>query len=318
MKKLILILLAFISALIITEVIVQFIIRYPKYGVEKSIIGIPYPGKEFVYKPYSKYWNVEGGNNIYSRNNIGLNGIDVNINKDSKNIFVLGNSFVKASEIPPEHIATSVFQKKLNELNKNTNILNLGFYAHDPFQLWYLSQYFRNVYPPQAVILVLERDYEYWMKGYQHPLEFKLPENFGTEETSASFRLISFLRNNSAFINLTASALKLSGGTATEVSNDAEDMLMSGKLDSVPDDLKTVITQFKNTYGDKLIIVSIMPDEVLNGKFAEFCSRADIKCIYDSGIMVPQFRLNKSGHLNEEGNKKLGEKLYEAYEKYVQ
>lgn len=64
MKKLFLILAAFISALIITEIIVQFIIQYPKYGVEKSILGVPYPGREFIYKPHSKYWNVEGGNKI--------------------------------------------------------------------------------------------------------------------------------------------------------------------------------------------------------------------------------------------------------------
>lgn len=242
----------------------------------------------------------------------------MNIHKDSEYIFVLGNSFVKASELPPEQIASSVFQKKLNELNKNTNVLNLGFYAHNPFQMWYLSQYFRNIYPPSAVVIVLERDYEYWMKGYKHPLEFKLPENFGTEETSASFKLISFLRNNSAFINLTASALKLSGGTTSEVVQDDDPLLMSGNLDYVPEDLKTVITEFKKIYGGKLIILSIMPDELLNGKLAEFCAGADIKCIYDSGIMSPQYRLNKSGHLNEEGNKKLGEKLYEAYEKYVQ
>jgi len=261
---------------------------------------------------------VEGGNKVYSRNNIGLNGIDININKDSKYIFVMGNSFVKASEIPPEQIATSVLQEKLNELNKNTNVLNLGFYAHNPYLLWYLSQYFKNNYPPAAVMLVLERDYEYWMNGYKHPLEFKLPENFGTYENSSAFKLISFLRNNSAFINLTASALKLSGGTTTDVSADVEDMLMSGKFDYVPEDLRTVIMQFKNTYGDKFIIVSIMPDETLNGKLAEYCSGNNIKCIHDGSIMLPQYRLKKNGHLNEEGNKKLGEKLYEAYEKFVQ
>ena len=101
MKKIALVLLAFVTAFIITELIVRYVLSYPAYGVESSIMGIPYSGKELTYAPHSKYWNVEGGNNVFSRNNAGLNGIDIADIRTSGKIFLLGNSFIKASEVLP-------------------------------------------------------------------------------------------------------------------------------------------------------------------------------------------------------------------------
>ena len=317
MKKLLLIIFSLITALIITELAVKYLIRYPVYGVEKSILGIPYRGKEYIYKPYSKYWNVEGGNNIYSRNNIGLNGIDINININQKNIFVLGNSFVKAAEIQPESIATSVLQSTLNKNNHNYSVLNLGFYSHDPYQLWFLSHYFAKYYTPSAVILVLERDYEFWLKEYRHPLEFGIPDNFGIEENGLLFKVFTSARNHSSLINLLAGALKLSGGNGGLNQNEKQ-LLMSGNLQFLPDDLKTVIIEYHKVYGDKFVVLSIMPDENINLQLAEFCRNSNVNCMYDENIMIPQNRLNKNGHLNITGNEKLGEKLYDAFEKFIQ
>jgi hypothetical protein len=61
-----------------------------------------------------------------------------------------------------------------------------------------------------------------------------------------------------------------------------------------------------------------MPDENINKQLAGFCINNNINCMYDGNIMLPQYRINKSGHLNENGNRILGEKLYEAFEKYIQ
>ena len=78
---------------------------YPVYGLDKKV-KIRDIGWSNIWKPYSEYWNVEGGNRKFSRNNIGLPGLNVKIADDSKYIYILGSSFVEALQIPPEMIAT--------------------------------------------------------------------------------------------------------------------------------------------------------------------------------------------------------------------
>lgn len=320
MKKFLLVLLSIIFAFFLTELIIRYVAKYPDYGVESSILGVPYSGKEFTYKPHSKYWNVEGGNNVFSRNNLGFNGVDINPGAEFPKIFVLGNSFIKASEISPDKIATSVFHKKLSEEGSNFQVMNLGFYAHDPYQLYFLSQYFRAKYQPEAVILVIERDYGAWLGGHPQPLNFTLPPIFGHEETGLKFKLPLFFRNNSAFINLLASAVKLSGGgnneSITDVSAD-ENNLLTSDIKQLPEELKTTILEFQKSYGEKFILVSIMPKESLNKELAEFCGKNNINCYTDMEVMTKQNRLNQNGHLNEIGNKLLGEKLYEYFKKHL-
>lgn len=153
MKKFLIVLAAFLFSVIANELVVRFIIGYPAYGVEKSIEGIPYPGQELMFKPHSKYWSVEGGNKVFSRNNIGLQGSNVIVSNSSKYIFVLGNSFIKGAETEQSEIATSVFQSMLNPNFSKYQVINLGFYAHNPFQLWFIAQYFERIYPPAYVML---------------------------------------------------------------------------------------------------------------------------------------------------------------------
>lgn len=320
MKKTVFIALSLFLAFIITEIIIQFILNYPKYGVESSILGIPYNGKELIYTPHSKYWNVEGGNKVYSRNNAGLQGIDINISPASKYVFVLGNSFVKASEVPPEQMATSIFQKSLSELDNKFQVLNLGFYSHDPYQLLFLSEYFRKIYKPETVILVIERDYGEWMSGYPHPLNFELPYNFGEDETDLKFKLSTFFRNRSSFINLLASALKLSsvGGIDNQTNEGSNaDYLLSKGPKELPEELKITLLEFQKTYSNKFILVSIIPKDTLNDALIKFCSINNINCFINSQIMTNPNRLNQNGHLNESGNKLLGEKLYEFFKEYL-
>ncbi|MEO8512432.1 MAG: hypothetical protein ABI543_02620 [Ignavibacteria bacterium] len=320
MRKAFFISLALVFAFILAEIIVRFVLSYPAYGVESSILGIPYRGKELTYKPHSKYWNVEGGNNIFSRNNIGLNGIDVNDIQTSKNIFVLGNSFIKASEVSPELMATSVFQKQLADLGNNYRVLNLGFYSHDPYQLYFLSEFFKRKYQPETVILVIERDYGAWLSGYEHPLNFNLPADFGNEESGLKFKLATYIRNSSSFVNLLASALKLSSagnnGSQTEETPDEDNLLTKGVV-KLPEELKTTILEFQKAYGTKFLLVSIIPQDSLNKELMGFCSVNKINCFTDSQIMIKTNRLNQNGHLNEAGNKLLGEKLYEFYKEYL-
>ena len=100
-------------------------------------------------------------------------------------------------------------------------MLNLGFYAHDPYQLFFLSEYYRKIYNPETVLLVIERDYEAWLNGHPHPLNFNYPENFGKKKkriSNSEQRLMS--GTGLSFINLLASAIKLSGGGGTEINTE--------------------------------------------------------------------------------------------------
>ena len=90
MNRFITIIIAFIFAFILNELFVRFVIKYPNYGVEKKMIGIRADDQvQNIFKPYSKYWNVEGGNRVFKRNNLGLPGTDVNISNSSKYILFL-------------------------------------------------------------------------------------------------------------------------------------------------------------------------------------------------------------------------------------
>lgn len=92
MKKTFVIIIAFIAAIFINELIVRFAIGYPSFGLDKKVQGIRSPfvqgGWQNLYKPNSYYWNVEGGNIKERRNNYGLPGNDVIINDKKKyNLF---------------------------------------------------------------------------------------------------------------------------------------------------------------------------------------------------------------------------------------
>ena len=126
MKRILLLTAAALVALALAELFVGIVLGYPSYGAKEKINICSYKDFQLIFYPYTKYWNVEGGNQIFKRNNLGFPGIDVKISKDSKYILMLGNSALEGLQINPEAMCTSVFQKKLNRVYSTYQVVNLA------------------------------------------------------------------------------------------------------------------------------------------------------------------------------------------------
>ena len=101
---------AAISATLLTELAVRYILGFPTYGVDKKLLGIKSStSTSNIFYPHSKYYNVEDGYKVYKRNNLGLYGKDVSWNKNDTLIYVLGSSYLEAAPTPPDSMAVSHF-----------------------------------------------------------------------------------------------------------------------------------------------------------------------------------------------------------------
>jgi hypothetical protein len=310
MKRFIIIVLALISAVLITEFFVAEIIGYPTFGVDKKAKISDNQAYQNLFKPFSEYWNVEGGNNVFKRNNLGFPGTDVKLSKDSGNIIVLGSSFVEAYQINPNQIATSIFQNIIRKDFSDLQVVNLGASGHDPYDSWLRIQYFKRNIKSDYVILVIQNTYEKWFKRHKQPLNFN-PDNLGLIKKSRLNKYNLLLRNNSHFVSLLAQGMKQKNAGGSN-SNKTEH---TDKVDSVmrvPKELTECLKQYKSEYGDKFILVSIINNDKINSQLEQFCSENKI-CYDDIPMIKPEFMINGGGHLNEKGNKVLGEFLYETF-----
>lgn len=313
MKRILLLCLAAIFAFAGSELIVFHAIGYPPYGVEMKIMGIRGSDQAVnIFKPYSKYWTVEGGNRVFKRNNIGLTGIDVWLAKDAKFVFVLGTSYVQASHLPPEQIAVSVFQEKLRSYSPEFQALNLGMPVHDPYDSYWRANYFEKKYYPAKVFLVIESPYADWFRRQCHPLNFDAGKKKIRRLRSQPLEIARYIMNHSSFCNLTFNLLK---------TNDrAENENASGNF-SVAEPKKTgpelfeCIFNFKRKYGNRFILISIAKDGPFNAKIMSFCKTNGID-FCARNLLLPGNRINGHGHLNAVGNRLLGELLYETFVKF--
>ena len=311
MRKALLIIIAFISALILSELIVAYFVKYPSYGVEKKIKISGSNSYQNIYKPYSKYWNVEGGNRIFSRNNFGVPGIDLDLSNNKSNIFVLGSSYVEAYQIPPETISTSILNRLLEKEFPNYQVINFGASGHDPYDSWLRTKYYEKKLKPSFVILVIQSTYEQWFKRHKHPLDFDFSK-LGKENRSISTLIQIKLRNNSHLLNLFAQYLKKVGKSQkkrTENQVKKEEILI--EYSSIPEDLYTCVKEFDKQFGDQFFLISIINDDEVNEKIKYFCHENMINFSY-SPITKSKNKINGVGHLNIQGNKLLGELMYET------
>ncbi|MBN1472276.1 MAG: hypothetical protein JW925_10885 [Syntrophaceae bacterium] len=311
MKKTLLLGLAAISALICAELIIAKIIGYPTYGVEMKMMGIRGLDRPVnIFKPYSKYWTVEGGNKVYRRNNIGLPGMDIKISNKARYIYVLGSSFVEAYQLPPTKIATSIFQTKIQIENSYYEVLNLGISGHDPYDLYWRAIYFEKKYPPARVFLVIDSTIINWFQRQRHPLNFDQKLKAPTRFNSLKMKYLGFYVNNSSLLNLLSKLRIKRGRGDNEVKESGlYEMKSNGEFDS---DLIACISNYKKHFADRFSLISIINDNKLNSQISDFCNFNNISFI-SRIILLPKYRLNGKGHLNIEGNKLLGEMLHESF-----
>lgn len=316
LKKILVFVLAVITAAVLMEIFVVYVIHYPKYGLDKKVFfsnnsqRIP---KIFI--PYSEYWTVEGGNKVYMRNNIGLPGIDVNVNYDSKNVFVLGSSFVESPYIPPEDMATSQFQMLLKKDFSNYTVLNLGYSGYTVYDDFMRAAYFDKYYSPEKVIVVIDKIYE------SFPITndiFKLSPDFGKPDNSFLTLFVRAYANNSSFLYLlSTSAGKRSRAFEEErekVCDTTEQAIEETRRNSLIR-LEMCLQKFKEKYGNKFILISIIDDEE-NEELRSLSNKVGVNYISKNILSKPGYRINGFGHINSEGSKILSNLLYEAFIKF--
>ena len=318
MKKVLLILLAFILALAASELILDIVVGYPKRVGQRKFVYATHIYNNEVLKwkdAYTKYWTVEGNNKVYRYNNLGFPGADVNVNDSSKFILMLGDSFLEALQVPPDKMAVSVFGKLLNGTDYKP--VNLGSSNNDPYILWFRTNFYEKYFKPDYVCLfvtcmeILDLNFQ----THKSAFNFSIPANFGNPVAeSRTERLTNIFRNNSALINVIAN------GSGVFNSNPRGTQLMpdsTGKVDYRKDieRLKECLLMYKQKYGDKFFVVSAEPEEENNKLLSDACSSLGIKYARNK-LLIEENILKGGSHLNELGNQKLGELFYDAFIKF--
>jgi hypothetical protein len=281
--------------------------RLPRWGVEKHIYGVKPNGNKTtdIFKPYSEYSNFENGYRVNKRNNAGLPGLSVDTDTSNKFIFLLGDSFVHASQVESAEIASSVLQEKLKSLKYS--VLNLAFGDSDPYLMYFQSIYYSQTYSPKHIILILPQPFKWALDTRYGELSFSLPENFGTSSRDGLLSRAEILMcNNSSFIQSLNLLLKrkLKESQVFNVSMPEESNNTGNSK------LSEIISAFGNKYGNKFILVSIFKDDNFNNYLEKYCKENKIN-FHQKNINIPENKINGIGHLTENGNKILGMFLYD-------
>lgn len=302
--------LAFVLAIMTIDLLLKYIIGYPVYGLDYKVHYRNGGGYwTNVWKPHSEYWNVEGGNVKFKRNNFGLPGIDINDDTNEK-IALLGSSFVEAYQLKPETIASSIFSSLLLVNGKDASVLNLGCSGHDPYDSYMRLEYFSPKFNPNTAILVLNNDNTHWFKRHPNPLSFVKSKDFGKVKTGNVYKIAVKIRNSSVLASVIINALK--GVDKDEQEPDIQKQRVSiPKTQVVTDELRITLRNFSNKC-NRFSLVSIVSDSNFNDSLASFCSSNQIPFISEQIINKTNL-LHGSGHLNEKGNALLGELLYKSY-----
>ncbi len=319
MKKILIIILAVITSLIAAEVIARYVMRYPAQASRKTVAIIPGSGVKsriFLYKPYSKYLNIEAGYKQFTYNNVGVHGPDVDLSEDSKLIFLAGSSFIEAYQVPSEKTAAAVFDRKLKAVDPGYSVFNLGASGCDPYEAYFRTKLYTQMYrKPDKVILALEQFRTKWLEQYDTPLDFDIPEHFGKEyRLSKAKRVASTICEKSSLASmLYRFAKKVKRLDEIERARETEDGPENEEIQVIPDALKATMRQFQKDYGNDFMLVFFGQDLQATEMLREFCDSEGIRFYSSDSVAVPENRFDEHGHLNEAGNLKLGELFYESF-----
>ena len=312
MKKLLLIIFAFIVALMITELISSVLLSYPK-----AYPSISYRINDLlkshriikIRAPYYKSINSEGEIKIIEYNNIGLPGTDIDTNKKDGYIFLIGNSFVEATTVSKNDQASSILNNYIKQENQSNQVINLGISTGDPYVQWFRTMYFEKFYKPSVVILVLESLWrvEKYLNRYD-TIDFSQPDYFGNIIPKSLLYKLSFpFRAHFSFINLISQTIPEKNN---KININSEEFIPNNI--NIPERLTICLDKFHDKYKESFYIVSIIDDHFYNLKLKEHCDSIGIKFLFDESVMKTENLINGQGHLNENGNSKLAEIIFEA------
>jgi len=207
--------------------------------------------------------------------------------------------------VTPARIATSVLQQQLRQNKISAGVYNLGHHGYDPYESLYRLRFFKSHgLSPDCVILVVESDYNGWFNRHTQPLDFTPGKKFGQVNTSPSYSLQRQLRNHSALINLLVRK-----DNFFPIENDFEEDNVVAES-TVSESMRQTLRMFHEEC-PAFMLVSMSPDKHFNQQLDEFCANNGI-VFFKKGIKIPVNRIDGSGHLNEKGNRELGEFLYRS------
>ncbi len=313
LKKLLITICGILTALIIVELAIRFVVAYPVTPKRKQIIFLS-ENDHFhhisLYAPHSEFWSVEGGCRKFRRNNAGLPGTDITISDSSRYVFLAGSSFIEAYQVEGDSTASAIFQNKLQKcISPRLQVLNLGESKLDVYTAWFRIILFAEKYKPDKIVLAIEDFHRDWLEEYDN-LSFDAPEDFCLPvESSLRFRISEVLVHYSSFLNLLREIYWHGGRKVKELLDETRPV----DDNEMPEAFIESLFQFHESYGDDFLLVSFSDNEEINRILESFCKMHDINFQYTETILLPQNRFNGDGHLNLEGNRKLGEFLYEAF-----
>lgn len=317
-NKITVVITSLLVALFINEMVVKYAIGYPTFGLDKKVSGIRSPfsesGWQNLYTPYSKYWNVEGGNIVEQRNNFGLPGNDITMNEKTNAVYVLGDSYLEAFQMKRDKMATVIFQHFINNEKLDFSVVNLAYSGHDPYDLYFRLKYFETMFRRGYVILVLPSDKLDLLKRSKN-LDFTLAGKQVAEKSGIGYKVEKILRNSFASFNL----FKYLFEEEREIGAEKQNKLIERNKDYDYSDkyllLDNVVIQYYKEYGKDFLLLSTASDTSLNKHLEEFCNNNNINFTQDN-ISETDYRINGNGHLNEKGNAKLGEFLSKAFKNF--
>jgi hypothetical protein len=312
---------ALCAAMLLVEVIVAEVVGYPRRPRNRMVMVNRESGELGLLRweqPYTKFWNVEGGNIVVQFNNVGLPGCDVIHGGEERYIFVLGSSLAEGLQCERQFIGTSVLQSNLRDIYPEYQALNLSISGADPYASWFRTRFFETQFEPSSVILVVDPFYKLWPPRHFRPLDFSLSPSFGGEIVfSPARRLFRWLREKSAFVNIFSEAFRedvAEPNAQADVSNSTQ-MGDSSKQDTkiVLPDLEACLAAFNQRYGSRFVVVLALDSLSEEGMLIDCCHRLGVAHLVASGVLRSENRLHGTGHLNVEGNRKLGDALYNAF-----
>ena len=307
-----------IIALAIVELITSEVLHYPHYtpGSRKFILSEKLgPYNVLAWRPpFYSFLSVEGNNHVYRYNNIGLPGSDLHLPLSDNNIFVLGSSFIEATTVKNTETATAQFQKLLAADGLSYNVFNLGSSGHDPYVMWFRAQFFKRYFTPKHIIVVIDpSSINYFADRWSDTLSFQLPPFFAKEiKQNTMLKYLSLPRKYSAFLNL----IIQSHATRKNRQNDLPEqqiILSHSSEKEIWNKFDQSIEEFKKSFGEKIMVVSIIPDQSQNQRLRDICRANNCYFTCNESILKPENRFNGTGHLNTKGNKLLGEFLFTSY-----
>ncbi len=313
MRRFAILILSFIIALLACEFTIRHIIKYPVFGLDYKIhyrIGGEYWTN--VWKPNSRYWNVEGGNRVFSRNNLGFPGSRIDTTKNQK-IAILGSSYIEAYQIEPKRTASAIFSDLLNKNGYEYAVYNLGCSGHDPYDSYMRLAYYKKIITPKTVILVINSDNADWFARHPRPLDFNPDKDFGKVKQGKSTQVLNLVRNSSSMASL---IIKAASSRKSKDSDEIAPQSLSGssskkKVSVVTEDLKQTLVNFKMNY-QSFIVISVINDLPFNTLLKQHCLDNNIS-FYAKPLVTSKNTINGTGHLNEKGNLLLGELMYMSF-----